>query len=532
MAKNDGIFSLDEMRSIQNMINDSIKTSISSSIKSIIETTLAEALKSLPEHITRLQQTTQSITPTTSTTRQRAPYQQKTTMTESQKLWLMHSYERILTKTYEMNRYVTYTHFLSFRTPKDIKNLTHRFLNTKNKREPTEEELLNTANQLEATNDHITKCKELILEQQESISKMLRFHDITSEEITNAIDLALKTATNSTIYHRNNAYKDIYTYTSNAAIQSLHDSLRLTSTDADQLILSQYIELKKQFTSTITKATELEKNYDEETIPAYFQQHKLAWSGPIYTTEMETAWKKANYAAQRTLISESINMLRIQAHELKKQIAQIKTKYSDDTKLRVEAILKITELRQEITKRAEETKIHPLPASFDKLITIPYSSQLTGQDFIDLFNCKSHIQSTNPFIVTHNNRTTYLKANQPQIIQAPQTRYIRQYNIPATLPLAPPTESHMETTTTQSNTDTPNRKRKERVVIETQGFFSDDDIHSPPPVNRQLNIDTVHARHTVPRNTTNQITAPPDGNTSRPPLPAGPQRNRQNNTQQ
>jgi hypothetical protein len=152
-----------------------------------------------------------------------------------------------------------YFHFAPLETSQTLHaNTSHKHT----KKTPSSSDINNTTNQLTATNDYIKKGKALIQEQQKSISKMLAYNDMENAEIRMILDKALETASNNTINHRIAANKDLYTFTSNAAIQSLHDSLRQTSTDEDQKLLAEYIELKKQLSATNNKLHELAEHYD------------------------------------------------------------------------------------------------------------------------------------------------------------------------------------------------------------------------------------------------------------------------------
>jgi hypothetical protein len=429
------------------------------------------------------------------------------TMSDKQQQWLMHSYERINMKTYEVNKYVTYTHFLSFRTPKETPGMTRRYLTRTNKIEPTDEQVQNPTNQLLATLDHINNGKKMIKDQQEAITTMLSYFDTNHEQIRTTTELAINKANKNTTYVKEAAYKDIYIHTSNAAIQYLHDSLRFTATEQDQIALTSYIELSKQLTTTTTKITELEEHKDNTTVPLYLQHHTHQWTGPIYTEEMATMWKEANLLAQTTLLNRTIDMLKYQEKELRKQIRETTTKDTNDNLLIARTILHITEKRQKWTKASEDSKTLTLPASFTKLINNTHNRNLTGADFLDIFSCNTNIETINTNIVTVDN---FKSINKPQTLQTPEPHTTDQENMDT----LPPQE-------------TPNTRKRTHTIEHV-------DLTSPteniPATTRKP--DPNHSQRTLDDTTNNQHITPSrpstDFNATKP--PSGPKLNQRSKT--
>ena len=523
-----GILSPEDLRSLQAMITESINTSLASSIKAIIETTIAETLKAIPTPTATTPSSTTTSTTSNTNQRQHQPYQRRTpshTMSDKQQQWLMHSYERINMKTYEINKYITYTHFLSFRTPKETPSMTHRYLTRINHSEPTDEQVKNPANQLLATLDHINKGKQMIKDQQEAIITMLSSFDTNHEDIREITEQAINKGNKNTTYVKEAAYKDIYIYTSNAAIQYLHDSLRTIATDQDQTTITKYIELSKQLKTTTTKITELQTHQDNTTVPLYLQHHFHQWTGPIYTDHMATMWKEANLLAQTTLMNHTIDMLKCQAQELRRQISETKIEENDDNLRRAQTILLISERRQIWTKQSEDNKSLTLPASFFKLINVSHTRNLTGGDFLDIFSCNTNINPNNRNIVTVDNYKTIGIHYQTEYPPAPLAPPAPPAPLQQTIPLGTTTPSD-SMDTLPPLPETPNKRK--RILT------SEVDLTSPPATTSKTQTADQSLRTLqIPNTSTNLVTTPSrlgaDLNATNKP-PSGPSLSQRNKT--
>ncbi len=456
------------------MINDTIKNTLPTTLTSIIESTMNKVLQNA--NIC----TTPNNSSNTNQPFQRQPRQPRTlsSINEKQTLFLMHSYERIYKKTFEIQKYTSYLHFNHIRTPREVPNITFRYLNNKNGKEPIDSEVNDKVHQQQAIQQHLASGKQFIQQQQQAIATMFQYINLNEQETITAIQQTLEKAYNNCIKIKNSVYQDIYLYVSNASIQSLHERLRTTTEKQDLETLEKYIEASKQLRATESKSREIQNHLNNNTIPAYLQQHQLQWLGPTQTTDMLTTWKTANDRAQRLLLEATANMLEQQDQSLREQIRGMNIKDDGDTNT-AEFILFINKKRTEWTKSCEDANQFNLPANFKKLIDqLPSHNKHEPEDMARLYESINTVNSkANNFIVTTTNYRSFLQQEEeqqqqnPQLQTQPQPMIQNQPQIPVPQPqIVPPQQPAQplpQRVTTVNQTTTKTNQMNQQQTSET-----------------------------------------------------------------
>jgi hypothetical protein len=314
-------FSPEQRAALSAMIQEAFQSSLSTNLKDILKSTIEEIVKgisppSAPVPLPRL--TTTATTPATSRPQIRPQYrirQLATTLHPKQQLWLMHSFERILMKSYEMHKYTAYTHFQSIRQPKEMSGVTFRFLLKTTRKTPTDSDINNFTNQRSAIEDHIKTGKALIADQKAAIRQLFSTLDLTNDDITNSIDTARKEAIKNTTHIQLTAHNEIYLYITNASIQLLYTEMRRITPADQQTRVEEYIELMKQIATTKTKMADLDEHAANYTYPAHISSLIFPWSGPSYTNKMDEIWKQANRQCHNTIAIATYEMLKLQLAE-------------------------------------------------------------------------------------------------------------------------------------------------------------------------------------------------------------------------
>ena len=174
---------------LSTMIQEAVKASFNIDLRDFLKSTLDEIVKSTSSTT----KPTTTVNPPPMPTKQlqqkqrqqyaRQPQRPAINLQPKQQLWLMHSYERILMKSYEMQKYTAYIHFISTRQPKEMSGITYRYLSNTTKKTPTNEEISKTANQLAAINEHIATEKAYITEQKTAIKQLFITLDCNNTNI-------------------------------------------------------------------------------------------------------------------------------------------------------------------------------------------------------------------------------------------------------------------------------------------------------------------------------------------------------------
>jgi len=396
-------FDTAEIKAIYNMIQDALSKTLAPTLKTLIDQALTDVLaKKQSETPPPASQQTSTYRP------QRQLYTKPTSMSEKQTLFLMHTTERILAKTYELHKYNTYSYFLGTRTPREINGITYRYLKTTFKKDPTDDETKNIEHQKTAINNHIKNAHTYIKQEQQAAAKMLSFLDCTHQNIINSINEAITKGTNNTLYIKNNAHKDTYLFVANATIQKLHDELKSNCNEEDYINFENYITISKQINTLKRKIDAQEEHFNKETIPTHLQQFQLQWHGLPLSEKHKKAWEEAHINIHQHMHETTTEILKEQLTELKEKLAQTKITDTTDNTEKVKAIIFINKHRQASTTTAESTKSFPIPTKFGQIMHTTITKFKYTLELANLFIDKTILQPSTNNIVNHLNYTQYI----------------------------------------------------------------------------------------------------------------------------
>ena len=414
--QNNNIFAQDEQKAIIAMINETLTKSLGPTIQSIVNTAIAEIRRTYEQQ----SQIPPVTIPSAAPRQQKQTYAKPTTMSEKQSLFLMHTMERILAKTYEQEKYNTYHHFIGKRTPKETVGITFKYLKHITKITPTENDTNNIENQKAAFKHHLENANNYLKEQKEAAAKMLSFLDCTSPNIKTSIQEALKKANNNTTYIKNAAHKDIYQFLANITIQELHQDLKSSCSNDDYSNFEKYIDISKQLNTLKRKSQISKQHLDNDTLPTYItKNYTLEWHGLPLSEKAKECWETANKEAQEHMLERTRDILKMQINDLKEQLQATNIPESADNTLRIKAILFINRHRQNTTADAETKKSFAIPNSFQKVLREqPFITNTL--ELADLFQDPNPIEPSFHHIITDTNYTTHIPKNPTITNQAPK----------------------------------------------------------------------------------------------------------------
>ena len=400
-------------------MNDQFKAIFLPSITSIMTDAIAELRKAVehqnvtqPQHQQQPTSTTTTVAPRQYSNRQPKP----TCMSEKQSLFLMHTYERILAKTYEQEKYTTYQNFIGRRTPKETIGITAKYIKHILKKTPTDQDLNNTDNQAAAFKIHLENTHNYLKEQKEAAAKMLSFLDCTSTTIIANIQEALTKANNNTLYIKHAAHKDIYQFIANITIQEIHQELKSSLTPEDYQNYEKYIELSKLMNTNMRKISTLQNHLDNDTVPTYMtNNYKHEWHGPTLTDETKKLWDEANLEAMTHMLDATINILKENHSHLIEKIKATNIAPSTENNNKVKALLFINNHRQKLSTSSETSKSFIIPNSFKEIMRVNTSSYNT-MNIANLFQDNTPIEPSYHHIITEKNFSSFVPLpTKPQV---------------------------------------------------------------------------------------------------------------------
>jgi hypothetical protein len=283
---------------------------------------------------------------------------------------LLVNFKRIFNTAYELHRHRAYFKLAPLRIHVNADKLVEQYnLQAENSTDGLKAQAL--AAHLKSRTDFL----------ETSIQKQLSFmmslqQRANAVHLQQAIDEALHRAINETVATRNAIWNEIFQFTSNLAIFSLHELIRSSQNKADQQKIDDFLRLNQLHTIYERRVNESNEHLANGTLPKYITAHALKLPnnhqntiGEVIYDTIESDWHSANAEAQRILLVAANQLFLKQLERTRELINQheLSRATASSTQSMHAEIIKIKALRSKYSAGANNGP-RALPRFFIKLI--------------------------------------------------------------------------------------------------------------------------------------------------------------------